>query len=201
MSLESNPPGPGGHEPAADPEPEAAPETEPAPRLGCPAGNRQGPIACAITSAGGAAGRGCDRRDPCRWRPVLLGLDAGSPGGADARDPGRGGRRVPAVLGHLLRDHQPVRRWQRGPQGADRGRDPGHDRSPRRPVLAVPEPGRLQGVAPGHRRTVRGHRRHDRNGRCRRDDLVLFHPRAGLPAVDRRPPAGIAGGEGRPAAG
>ena len=83
--------------------------------------------------------------------------------------PGRRGRRLPAVLGHVPRGHRAVRRRRRRPQGARRGRDQGDDRRARRPVLAVPH------VATSSRHSsralsgrVRGDRGDDRHGGRRR---------------------------------
>ena len=65
------------------------------------------------------------------------------------------------VLGRLPRHHRALRRRRRRSQDDHRGRDPRHDRVPRRPVFVVPVLGGLPQEPPGHLRPVRGHRRRD----------------------------------------
>ena len=87
------------------------------------------------------------------------------------------------------------------PQVARRGRDQGDDRRARRPVLAVPDLGRVPVLAAGDLRPVRGHRRDDRHGRPDRGDRLLHHALGRLPPRGRRAAHGLAGAEGRAAAG
>ena len=132
-------------------------------------------------------------RGPGRQRDVLRRLLARTAVRVDARHAvGRRGR-LPAVLGYVLGDHRPVRGGLGRAEIVRRRRDQGDDRRARRPVLAVPDLGRvpvsLQGIAGQfegigatirHGRPGRGHRLlHHALGRVR---LAVVAPLTGSPA-------------------
>ena len=77
------------------------------------------------------------------------------------------------------------------------GRDQGHGRFARRPVLGLPLARPVPNEPPGPVGPVRGHRRGDRDDRRERRDVRLHDARDGLRPRRRQPDRGIAGREGR----
>ena len=185
-------------DPASGPGPAAAGDrTSPADAAGpaCPSCPRSPGAAAAGGSPASSSARRA-RRGPRRQRAVLRRVLARPPVRADAGHAVRGRRGVPAVLGRVPRDHRPLRRRRRRPQGAGRGRDQGHDRLARRPVLAVPDARRsTRPRSRASRASSRASAR--RSGRSTRAGATAaLHRRwaHGLPARGRR-----AAGTGSPA--
>ena len=118
-----------------------------------------------------------------------------SMGRQSAAEPARRQRedRLPAVLGHVPHDHRPLRRRRGRPDAIVQGAIRGMIDSLERPVLVLPDLGRVPREPAGHQRRVRGDRRRDRDAGLRRHAglfarsgptcrLVIVAPIGGSPA-------------------
>ena len=129
------------------------------------AGRRRGDPASAVAPAADgvpaprsavAASRAASSSPPSRWSRSWPAARCSSPASRSAAQsaltPGTPSGDADAFQPFwdtYSRDHRPLRGRRRRPQVARRGRDQGDDRRARRPVLAVPDLGRVQGLAAG----------------------------------------------------